>query len=928
MTHFNEIKSAVRELFYVFRKINPDYISAINQSVNAVLGEGNFKIEDIVHGGKIFTSFEELKSVLIKQLEEEVNLVVDIGEHHSLVDNKDHIDWYREKKASENIKFNFWNRYRKYLINAKGWAENTVDDIDTTTDDIIEKLEDPTISNRSFDRRGLVVGYVQSGKTANFMGVINKAIDSGYRVIVVLAGIHNNLRYQTQERIDEEVIGRDSSPKATEMEKQMGMGVTTLPNSPYYPVTTFTIRDEKGDFNKKFAKQIGGIQPNTNQPMLLVVKKNKSVLDSLVKYFRECIGTLDPKYVHKDSSGNVFINNLPLLVVDDEADQASVNTRKLKGNNDEETDPTAINKEIRKLLNLFRQKAYVGYTATPFANIFIPHKTDHSEFGIDLFPSSFITTLDAPSNYFGPKRVFGLKDNSESPGLPIYRSVLDAGGKETQILPIGHRANDNPTQMPQSMKEAIRAFIIASAIRRLRGQGQKHNTMLIHSTRFNIVQKAIGELVDNELQKLRNAINNDDADVLAELKNLWQKDFVKTSTEMGNTLHTWEEILPHIRPAVIKIEPSPLIINGKVGDILEYKQKENTGLSVIAIGGDKLSRGLTLEGLTISYFTRSTSIYDTLMQMGRWFGYRLGFEDVCRIYTTPDLYSWYQHISSAFESLREEFIEMKNQKLTPKDFGLRVMAHPDMMITNTMKMRYSEEVKLSYRGTLTETSSLPSDNEKISFNYDLTEKFINQLGSANINEVDSIVWKNVESSLVIEFFNSFITHQSSPQASAKRISNYIKRQNDKENAELLQWNVSLVTLKKEQENGSIKFSNFTINPTSRGVKENPKTDKRLFIKRLVDNKDELVDFTEEDRIRFKENQITNRQTRGQGIRKTHPLLSIYLIKVRDFKSDEVLVFDKMSIGFAVSWSDSPTLSDITYRINTVAQELDIVEDEN
>ena len=254
MTHFNEIKSAVRELFYVFRRIDPNYLSAISKSVDAVLGKDNFNLEEIVHGGRIFTSFEDLKTTLIRQLEEEVNLVVDIGEHHSLVDNKDHIDWYREKKASEKIKFNFWNRYRKYLINAKGWAENTVDDIDTTTDDIIEKLEDPTISNRPFDRRGLVVGYVQSGKTANFMGVINKAIDSGYRVIVVLAGIHNNLRYQTQERIDEEVIGRDSSPKATEIEKQMGMGVTTLPNSPYHPVTTFTIRDEKGDFNKKFAK--------------------------------------------------------------------------------------------------------------------------------------------------------------------------------------------------------------------------------------------------------------------------------------------------------------------------------------------------------------------------------------------------------------------------------------------------------------------------------------------------------------------------------------------------------------------------------------------------------------------------------------------------------------------------------------------------
>ena len=291
MTHFNEIKSAVRDLFNVFRNLAPDYIAAINMATDAVLIK-EITVESIIPGERVFTDIAGLRELLIRELEEEVNQIVIPGSHSSLVDVKGHIDWYREKKAADNISFLFWNRYRKYLTHIKGWADNTVNSIDIATDEIIEYLEDPTVLNRPFDRRGLVVGYVQSGKTANFMGLVNKAIDSDYRVIIILAGIHNNLRSQTQERIDEEVIGRDTDETADKL-----IGVTTLPGTQYYPVTTFTSR--KADFNKRFKGQIGGIQPNNNQPMLLIVKKNKSVLDKLSKYFRECIDTLDQKYRHK-----------------------------------------------------------------------------------------------------------------------------------------------------------------------------------------------------------------------------------------------------------------------------------------------------------------------------------------------------------------------------------------------------------------------------------------------------------------------------------------------------------------------------------------------------------------------------------------------------------------------------------------------------
>lgn len=908
MIHYNEIKANVRSIYETFKKIKP-FSDAINDATTLVVSQ--IPIEEIFHPNITFSSITEISAFLSEELIEEVNLVVDIGDQHTIFDNKDHIEWYRQKIAEGEISFKFWPRYKKYLNYIKGWATTTVENLDQTTDSIIELFEDPTIKNRPFDRRGLVVGYVQSGKTASFMGVINKAIDSGYKIIIVLAGMHENLRQQTQERIDEEILGRDTSIKA-EIKR---IGVSTLPGESYYPIDIFTESNydarKNGDFN---LKKSHGTPPTSDRCILFVVKKNKSILKNLIKYFKGWIDTFDEDLVYEEDSIKQF-NNIPLLIVDDEADQASVNTKTHIDSDGDEVDPTAINECIRELMQLFRQKIYLAYTATPFANIFIHHDFPHSILGKDLFPESFIKTLESPTNYFGPRKVFGLNETSE-PGLPIDRIIEDAGMKDSDFVPIKHKSDYIPKYIPNSLKEAIDSFIISSAIRWLRGHSKKHNTMLIHCTRYTNTQNEIGVLVKEYVKVLTREIVGKNINTISRLENLYKRDHSITTLKMKGSEHNWKDIKASLPKVVKKLENNCLIINGTVGDILDYKNKKDTGLWVIAIGGDKLSRGLTLDGLTVSYFTRATTLYDTLMQMGRWFGYRHDFEDLCRIYTTKMLYDWYRNISIAFETLRSELIEMERLRLTPKEFGLRIISHPDMMITNSMKMRDSTPLKLNYKGTCTETTTFPNNEKVIESNYLCTQDLIYKLGKPDIENPNKIIWQKVPLEIILGFLNNYQTYKGLPAANSKRIKQYIEAQISESITDFNYWNVSLVTLDRSQKKENlISFAGHEIKPINRSIKE--KASDKLFIKMMTDKIDEAVDLD------INPESLTRKQIRLSPNRFSRPLLMIYVLNILDFETGNILKFDKNIIGFAISWPGSGNSVDLQYYVNTVYQELDL-----
>ena len=646
--------------------------------------------------------------------------------------------WFEKKPQIEPMRF--WRRYRRYLEQEKNLRDRDLDAVDEQTDSIIDRIQDPATAG-PWDVRGMVVGSVQSGKTANYVGVISKALDAGYKIVIVLAGIHKNLRAQTQERIDEGILGFDSQHRKDQNREdyRIGVGKLVMPELGLPPsITPLTNSSINGDFTAGAQTATASL---SGGPIILVVKKNKSPLKNISKWLEVASGQLGHQ------AAGAPISGLPLLMIDDEADNASINTKDKPDVEDDETNITAINKEIRRILQRFEQSAYIGYTATPFANIFINPEAERDEEGADLFPRDFIVNIRPSSRYVGPAKVFGYSRDlnvgieGEEP-LPIFRSVND----HELAFPLKHKGDHDPGELPASLKEAMLVFVITCAARRARGQRKAHNSMLIHVTWRTAVQKKVRQLVEDEFHRVRRVIHYEKNHFIwQQLKALWEEDFLGCSTKIRApdkdarlTELTWEEVCAELNVAVDKI--SVREIHSESKDELAYN-REPDGLSVIAVGANKLSRGLTLEGLSVSYFLRTTRMYDTLMQMGRWFGYRDGYLDLCRLYTTEELRDWFSHVAFAEEELKREFELMADSRMTPADYGLRVREHPDgMLVTALNKMAHGESREVNFSGRLVQTAFFLRDAQVQTKRADLVEHWVSSLGGFRRDARGGLRW--------------------------------------------------------------------------------------------------------------------------------------------------------------------------------------------
>ena len=456
----------------------------------------------------------------------------------------------------------------------------------------------------------------------------------------------------------------DSSGELTTIRANRHIGVGIIDSSKFAGVFTSRLRD----FNKTLLESLGFRLDGFNIPVLVVIKKHKSILQNLEKWLVDFNAGTDGKI------------SAPVLVIDDEADNASVNTR--KGGED----PAEINRRIRSLLAKFTHSSYVGFTATPFANVFIDPDTKDEMLDNDLFPRDFIYGLEPPSNYVGPQAIFG-----DDPIRNILRSVEDADA----MFPAKHKSSLIVTELPESLLEAARAFLLATTIRDLRREGPTHRSMLINVSHFTAVQDQIKDLLHTWLSQMQQDIRNYSQlgtsealrnSNLAALHDTWLREFSDTGFD-------WETVQQGLVDGVLPI--SVRAVNQRTGAAsLDFKQHQESGLRVMVVGGNSLSRGLTLEGLSTSYFFRFTKMYDSLLQMGRWFGYRDGYEDLCRIWLTDEVVDWYTHITSATAELRQELRKMRDQGRKPIDFGLKVRAHPDaLMVTAQNKMRTSVLIK-------------------------------------------------------------------------------------------------------------------------------------------------------------------------------------------------------------------------------------------
>ncbi len=778
------------------------------------------------------------RDLLLRRVEEEVSVFVAAG---SVLEDADanHEPWLDARRAG--IEWAFWEAYRGWL--RKTIPPDVVRGLDNFTDDILSRLEDPARAG-AWDRRGMVVGQVQSGKTSNYTGLICKAADAGYNFVVILAGVHNSLRSQTQQRIDEGFLGLDSRTSAAFDNTNRSIGVASGGRD-HPPVFTLTSSDERGDFSRQVAGRIAG-RLGSN-PVILVVKKNKTVLENLIAWITSTNGETDP------NGGRSVVRKFPLLLIDDEADYASVNTKKIEIELDEdgavvaESDPTAINQLIRKLLSSFEKSAMVSYTATPFANIFIHEEETSEKYGEDLFPRSFILRIPPPSNYVGPAEVFGVPsryDRADRPGLPVLRTVSDA----EDWLPTGHRKTAVLGQLPDSLREALRAFILVCAARASRGDVNVHNSMLIHVTRFVDVQERVDEQVSSELDALKERLRYGDggaARLLDELEQLWIDDFQPTCEHFPESHRevsvTWDEVATHLPAASARIQV--VRINGSAGDSLTYSDHSD-GASVIAIGGDKLSRGLTLEGLSVSYYLRASKMYDTLMQMGRWFGYRRGYNDLMRLYTTAELQMWYRDITVANEELHGKFDEMAASRSNPRDFALYVRQSPaGLLVTARGKMRSGINMQLSYSGDISETVSFRKDASEQDENLKAAERFLTEQAAhfASRRGAGNFVWNGVSGGDVAALLETVKTSETATKANSALLAKYIRSRLEAD--ELTDWTVAVIDNTRSATR--VPFAGREVGLTLRheNITDHPSV---FSIKRFVNPVDEFLDLTKDE----------------------------------------------------------------------------------
>ena len=704
------------------KPLNLDMIESLVETVCSELYDSN--AED----------YDSVKNYIFDKLAAEGKRT--IGDF-SCVSDDTYRPWINNRKIDTQLYF--WDRYVQ-LLN-KQYNLGVIQNTDDATDFILDRLGNP--KEESFNKRGLVMGSVQMGKTLNYIGLINKAADMGYKLIIVLAGGTETLREQTQKRINEGFIEkRDGEDEDYDKRK---------------PISYTNVAQ---DFNKLERTPPSLYQVKNS--IVLVCKKNAPVLKNLLEDWVIKAHELEsedfpngPKQIGGDNS---------LLFIDDEADYASVNTADISSN---ASDRTKINRRIREILARFTKRSYLAYTATPFANIFIDPESNNNEWeDDDLFPKNFIYRLAFPSNYKGPRNYFGGGEESFN---SVKTLSFEEGNRMIDFINIDRESEDKDEHiyevngMTEDLKEAIRYFFIVVVERYIRGQGVEHNSMMINFQYLTKLQDELYIHVNQYGKELKQSISSfyklplnqalsdkNIQDLKETFDNIFQNSPKKHERE-------FEEILKNFNQAhSIKV----VVVHYRSQHTLDYDQ-HSEGLNVIAIGGFSLSRGLTLNGLSVSFLDRTTRASDTLLQMGRWFGYRDGYDDLCRIYIDYQSQEYLERISETLDELYEELEIMNRANLTPYDFGLRVRDHAGgLLITAKTKMRSAQitTVNISFWGQKYQSVWLPNNIDSMTNNENAVKKLITGLDK-DLYQSDSApkkhIWRNVSSSDVFEFLDSF-----------------------------------------------------------------------------------------------------------------------------------------------------------------------------
>jgi len=664
--------------------------------------------------------------------EAEAERVRELRDPPGIVNGGGDIAWYLGPEDDDA----FWAAVRGLLQDRDEWSDEDIANLDKASTKVVARMAHPGISR--FSTRGLVIGHVQSGKTTNFTSVIAKAADRDYRLFIILSGIHNGLREQTQERLDQDLVE---------------------PNASNWMPLTWAGHDftELGNATAWLA----GVG---DKRVLCIVKKNAARLRKL----RDWLSTVD----------HDVLEACPALIIDDEADQASVATER-------------INKLIRDILGLLPKAAYVGYTATPFANLLIDPSVG------DLYPSDFILDLPQPRNHFGTEVIFGRDavegEEGEGPldGYDMIRSVPEEELDDLRPAP-REPADEFEAEITDSLRHAVLYFWLATAARRFRGTGVPHSTMLVHTSVRVAAHEAFKQPLDTLRAEVVRKLAGEDRELLEELRDLWRNETARVpAAEFGETPVSFTDLKAHLSEVVG--ETRVIMDNSRSRERLSYSEGP---VVAIAVGGNTLSRGLTLEGLVVSYFVRSASAYDTLLQMGRWFGYRRGYADLPRIWMTDELRLWFRHIATVEEEIRRDIRRYEEENLTPTQFAVRIRTHPALTVTAASKMQDAVTAWASYGGKRCQTRYFYAQNgDWLRANKAAALQLVDDAveidgATAEPTAEQHIVLRNVKVASILKFLRAYRFHPDSFDLEADLLSRYIDRQND--DGRLLEWNVALM----------------------------------------------------------------------------------------------------------------------------------------
>lgn len=647
-------------------------------------------------------------------------------------------DWYAGPLESHL----FWPSLESYLLDEKGWPTEVVRSIDEASSKIVGMLQPPGLGE--FNTKGLVLGHVQSGKTANFTAVIAKAADVQYRLFIVLSGLHNTLRGQTQKRLDRELAGLN-------------------------PRSWVSLTDAAQDFGHLTSRADALLSGETGKRFLAVVKKNSFRLDSLRKWLA--------------SANETVLRACPVLIIDDEADQASLNSAKY------EAERTRINQLIIEILGLLPKHAYVGYTATPFANVLV----DPGQ-GDDLYPRDFIIDLPKPDGYLGTEAIFGRRpfeyDDSDDPddGLDIVRRV---GDKEVPHLrPVRRQDREafEPALVP-SLEEAIRYFWLATAARCHRGQEDQHSSMLVHTSVLTRVHDSFGPFLEDFRDRVLSRFQAGDDEERKRFERIWQGEVGRTPEDPAHGRTTFDDVWGNLERVVT--ETLVCIENNRSMERLDYEDEHRVR---IVVGGNTLSRGLTLEGLVVSYFVRSAGAYDTLLQMGRWFGYRHGYSDLPRIWMTDDLEKHFRDLALVEEEIRRDIQRYEDYDVTPEELAVRIRVHPTLAVTSRLKMQAARPVQHSYSGDRPQTILFEHrDLRVLRHNQRVTRGLFRRLtgdGLASEQVKNSRLFRWASPEHILEFFREFHFHPENQRLRSDLLLSYVSKQLD--GGRLTRWTVGVV----------------------------------------------------------------------------------------------------------------------------------------